>query len=73
VVVTYKDAYLFRRPAGEDWATAFARSPQLIPLPPMRQAEAISFAADQRSLYVTSEGRPAPLYRLDWQAGGAAE
>jgi len=68
-VVTYKDAYLFRRSEGEEWATAFARTPEKIPLPPMRQAEAISFAPDQRSLYVTSEKRPAPLYRLDWRGG----
>jgi hypothetical protein len=33
----------------------------------MRQAEAIAFAADGRSLFVTSERRPAPLFRLDWR------
>jgi len=33
----------------------------------MRQAEAIAFAADGRSLFVTSEQRPAPLFRLDWR------
>jgi hypothetical protein len=66
-VVTYKDAYLFTRADGEDWAAAFARPPERIPLPPLRQAEAIAFAADGRSLFVTSEQRPAPLFRLDWQ------
>jgi hypothetical protein len=66
-VVTYKDAYLFTRADGEGWAAAFARPPERIPLPPMRQAEAIAFAADGRTLFVTSEGRPAPLFRLDWK------
>jgi hypothetical protein len=66
-VVTYKDAYLFTRAPGENWAAAFARPPERIPLPPMPQAEAIAFAADGRTLFVTSEKRPAPLFRLDWR------
>ena len=66
-VVTYKDAYLFTRADGEGWAAAFGRRPERIPLPPMPQAEAIAFAADGRALFVTSEKRPAPLFRLDWR------
>jgi hypothetical protein len=66
-VVTYKDAYLFAREDGEGWAAAFGRPPERIPLPPMPQAEAIAFAADGRTLFVTSERRPAPLFRLDWR------
>jgi hypothetical protein len=31
----------------------------------MRQAEALAFSRDGRSLFVTTERRPAPLFRLD--------
>jgi hypothetical protein len=65
-VVTYGDAYLFPRKPEEDWEAAFARPPQRIPLPPLPQAEAVAFAPDQRSLFVTSEKRPTPLIRFDW-------
>jgi hypothetical protein len=65
-VLTYREAYLFERAPGEGWAEAFARRPQRIALPPLRQAEAIAFGADGRTLFVTSEKRPAPLFRLDW-------
>lgn len=66
-VVTYKDAYLFARANGESWAAAFGRRPERIPLPPMRQAEAIAFGSDGRTLFATSERRPSPLFRFDWR------
>jgi hypothetical protein len=65
VVLTYKNGYIFQRMAGEDWAQAFKKIPQLIRLPRLRQAEALCFAADGRTLFVTSEKIPAPLLRLD--------
>jgi hypothetical protein len=65
VVLTYKNGYIFQRTAGEDWAQAFKKIPQLIRLPRLRQAEALCFAADGRTLFVTSEKIPAPLLRLD--------
>jgi hypothetical protein len=65
VVLTYKNGYLFQRTAGENWVQAFKKIPQLIRLPRLRQAEALCFAADGRTLFVTSEKIPAPLLRLD--------
>jgi hypothetical protein len=65
VVLTYKNGYLFQQTAGKDWAQAFKKIPQLIRLPRLRQAEALCFAADGRTLFVTSEKIPAPLLRLD--------
>jgi hypothetical protein len=64
VVLSYREAYLFTRAAGETWPEAFARPPDRIPTPGMSQAEAIAFARDGRTLYVTSEGQHAPLFRL---------
>lgn len=63
-ILTYREAYLYERGDGEDWPAALARAPQRIPLPAMAQAEGIAFARDGRSLFVTSEGRGAPLFRL---------
>jgi hypothetical protein len=65
VILTYKNAYRFQRTVGENWAQVFKEVPQLIRLPRLRQAEALCFAADGRTLFVTSEKIPAPLLRLD--------
>ena len=65
VVLTYKNGYIFQRTAGEGWAQAFKNIFELIRLPRLRQAEALCFAADGKTLFVTSEKIPAPLLRLD--------
>lgn len=64
VVLTYGATWLFERRFDESWAQAFSRDPQLIATPLLKQAEALAFTPDARSLYVTSEGIPAPLLRL---------
>lgn len=65
VVITYRSLYLFARMGSESWAEAFQRQPVEIIGPPGVQDEAVAFSLDGRSVYVTTEGRPAPLYRLD--------
>jgi hypothetical protein len=64
-VLAYKNAYLYMRSANDNWSAVFQRSPLLILMPQLRQAEALCFDAHGRSLYVTSEKRPTPIYRLD--------
>lgn len=64
-VLTYKRPYLFSRHEGEDWSRVFGKPPIALPMPRLNQAEAMCFSADGSSLFVTSEKRPAPLYRLD--------
>lgn len=63
-VLTYGATWLFERNFDEDWASAFSRNPKLVATPFMLQAEAIAFTPDGRSLFVTSEGTPAPFMRL---------
>jgi hypothetical protein len=65
VILTYKNAYLFQRARGENWPEAFIKIPQQILLPKLRQAEALCFATDGKTLFVTSEKLPAPLLRLE--------
>jgi hypothetical protein len=67
IVLTYKEAYRFDRDAGESWAKVFERIPVRVRVPKMRAMEAIAFARDGRSLYVSSEQRPTPLFRLELQ------
>ena len=68
VVVTYGDAYLYRRSAGEAWGAALRRIPQRIALPSASQREAATLSKDGRWLYVTSERGvrgDASLFRVD--------
>ena len=60
VVLTYGNAYLFPRRDQESWASALARTPKLIKLPPLPQSEAIAFDPEGRIL-ITTEKWPAPL------------
>ena len=65
VVLTYNNGYLFRRRQNEDWASAFQRRPQRLRFNRLSQQEAASFGFYGKSVFVTSERRPAPLVRID--------
>jgi len=64
-VLTYRSLYLFRRGEAEGWVDALQGQPVEYVGPPGTHDEAVCFSLDGRSIYVTTEGRPAPLYRLD--------
>ena len=64
VILTYSHAYEFTRRRGEDWAAAFKRLPAEIELPPRRQGESICYGPDGKTLYLTSEKRPTPLWEV---------
>lgn len=63
VVITYRDAYLFRARPGDDAAATLGRMPVRLGLPPLPQAEAVAFSRDGRSVYAATEKLPAPLVR----------
>jgi len=63
-VLTYRSLYLFQRRGDESWVQAFQGQPLEVIGPPGTHDEAVGFSADGRSVYVTTEGRPAPIYRL---------
>ena len=69
IILTYGDAYEYFRADDEDWATAFARTGRLIPMPRRFQGESICYGPDGKTLYLTSENRPTPL----WEVPVAAE
>jgi hypothetical protein len=63
-VMTYRHLLLYPRGARQSWAGAVSRPPKVRMLPWLPQAEALGWAANGRSLYVTGEFVPAPLYRV---------
>lgn len=65
-VITYRSLYLFQRNGEESWAEAFQRPPVEYTGPPGLHDEAVGFSHDQKSIYVTTERRPAPIHRLDY-------
>jgi hypothetical protein len=64
-VLTYRSIYLYRRRGDEDWAHAVSRAPQPLSFGWLPQAEALGFAGDGRSLYVSGEHLPSPIVHAD--------
>lgn len=69
VIVTYKEAYLYRRKPGENWAEAFSQLPYRVPLPEIYGLESVAFGAKGRYFYVTGEREdgtgPADVFRIE--------
>lgn len=66
LLMTYSAIYLYTREPAEPWEDAIGRLPLRFGLPGLRNAEAASFSADGRSIFVTAEARHAPLLRIDF-------
>jgi hypothetical protein len=64
VVGTYWDAYEFTRGKDETWRDALTRPGRKIAMPKRRKGEGIAYGTDGRTLYLTSEGAPCPLYEV---------
>lgn len=65
VVLTYGPAYEFPRKDGEAWKDAFSRKPHTIePGVQRAQGEAVCYGLDNRTLYLTSEGSPCPVWEV---------
>jgi hypothetical protein len=63
-VITYRSLYRYRRHPDEDWFSALQKKPDEVVGPPAVQNEAISYSADGKAIYVTTEKKPAPIYRF---------
>ena len=64
VVLTYGNAFEYVRGADEDWSEGFSRTPREIIAPVRIQGESICYGADDKTLYLTSEKRPTPLFEI---------
>ena len=65
VILTYHGVYYYPRAGLEDWAAAFARKPVVLAVGDYDHAESVAFGPDTASIFVTFEGRHAPLLRID--------
>ncbi|MDA1054447.1 MAG: hypothetical protein O3C40_28740 [Planctomycetota bacterium] len=65
IVLTYADAYEFQRRDDQSWANAFRDPPRVIKMPARRQGESICYDTDSRSLFLTSERLPTPLWKVE--------
>lgn len=71
VLLTYRDAYLFSRLAGQRWEDILRTTgrPILLPSPDdtldLRTRESACFGADGRRIFVTTEGKRAGLYEME--------
>jgi hypothetical protein len=65
VVLTYNHAYLFRRKPGDEWPEAFLKKPRRLRFETLMQQEAACFGFYGKTVWVTSERRPAPLVRIE--------
>ncbi len=63
-VGTMLDGILVKRQPKESWADAFGRPATTINLPPRKQGESICFDITAQSLFLNSERKQQPLWRL---------
>ncbi len=66
-VITYRSLYLFERAENESWAEAFLKAPLEYVGPPGLHDEAVTFEFDALDVYVSTERRPTPVYKLKLQ------
>lgn len=64
-VITYRSLYLWSRENEESVSEAFQKTPEEYVGPPGLHDEAISFGPRKGEIYVTTEGVPTPLFRLN--------
>jgi len=70
VVITYRSLYRYRRQENEDWLSAMQRKPEELVGPPAVQNEAIAYTTDGKAIYVTTEKRPSPVFRIEFTDDG---
>ncbi|HEX4948558.1 MAG TPA: hypothetical protein VFZ34_17925 [Blastocatellia bacterium] len=64
VIRTYFGAFEWLRPKGKVLSAVFDSEPAVLKIPLMGQSEAIAYSADSKSILLTSEKLPAPIYQL---------
>ena len=65
VILTYRALYYYLRRPDQDWIEALNTRPVRIWLGNFRNAEAVAFGDNARTVYVTGEGRHPRLLRVD--------
>jgi len=66
VILTYRAVYFYSRQPGQDWFDALNQKPRRVSIGNFRNAEAIAFANDKRSVIVTGENRHSRLLLINF-------
>ena len=70
VVITYRSLYRYHRNPDESWLSALQRKPEEVIGPPAAQNEAVAYSVDGKSIYVTTEKLPTPMFRFKFRDKG---
>lgn len=70
VIMTYRAVYYYERDPEQGWFDALNSKPLRISLGNFKNAEAIAFADDQRTVIVTGEGKHSRVLRIDLNGAG---
>jgi hypothetical protein len=70
VIMTYRAVYYYERLPGQDWFEALNGKPRRISLGNFKNAEAVAFADDQRTIVVTGENKHSRVLRIDLNGAG---
>ena len=68
-IVTYAQIFQFDLARPYDFTSLQLTNPRVRDLPPLKQCESVCYSADGLSLWVSSEGKKAPLWELPVKAG----
>ncbi|RYG69681.1 hypothetical protein EON80_09345 [bacterium] len=63
-IVTYAQLYEWKLPAPYDIANLSKITPQIRALPNLKQCESVCYSADGTRIFVSSEGKSAPIYSV---------
>ena len=63
-IVTYAQTFQFDLTSPYNFASLQIKAPRVRDLPPLKQCESVCYSADGLSLWVSSEGKKAPLWEL---------
>jgi len=70
IIRTYSHAYEWVLPPEKDWRQAITSTPFVWELPASKQGEAICYSADGEEYFVSSEGAPAPIWKIEFAPVG---
>jgi hypothetical protein len=66
VILTYRAVFYYERAPGQDWFNALNTRPRRVSIGNFRNAEAIAFGDERRTVIVTGENKNSPLLAIDF-------
>ena len=66
VILTCRAAFYYERRPGQAWIDALNTPPRRVSIGNIRNAEAVAFAGNKRTVIITGEGRHSPVLAIDF-------